>query len=121
MSELTLTVKKEVTPEMLRDILVTFVESGGYAFFDWVDEYRYSGDYFHARVVLEEEEDTRFLVDWSVIFRGLERIVAGPIVSLHDRTRLRIVSEILSDEPDLDAADADIIVQLGLFGSVVYG
>lgn len=65
-----------------------------------------------------EDEDSEWMtVDKDTVIKGITTLCADP-----KWCKMRIVSEILKgDEGDLDADDCDVIIQVGLFGELVYG
>lgn len=77
-------------------------------------------DGFYAEI--EDDDDVSFRVDRSVIARGYGLAVSSwreRIAWSSERPPI-VISDHLEDW-DYDAGDADVIVQLGLFGDVVYG
>jgi hypothetical protein len=121
-------------PQFAHDVFVTAVE-GGINYWAAVLRYRWMAsdgacdlEGFHALVVDAEsdESDEPQRIDRDVIVRGLQRIVDGtatccgrPLDALFTDRIASAVAEI--DAGDIDAGDADTIVQVGLFGEVVYG
>ena len=73
----------------------------------------------------DDNEETCFTIDRDVVIDGITRCATGENVAyLGDRTR-NVARAILFGDPewsrDHDAITADQIVQVGLFGEVVYG
>jgi hypothetical protein len=69
-----------------------------------------------------EDEPPTHRIDREVILRGLSRLFAGEYRGLHAKTAGLIMAAALGgDAGRLDASDADCLVQIGLFGEVVYG
>ena len=61
-------------------------------------------------------------IDREVILRGLSRLFAGEHKGLHPKTAALIMEAAITGQSGrLDASDADCVVQIGLFGEVVYG
>jgi hypothetical protein len=122
--------------QLLHDLFVTALE-GGIGYWSTADAYHWCHDDdatsedlagFYAIVVdCEADEETAHRIDRDVIYRGLRRFydgdtsggAAGPYVFAH-MIRLAILKP-GDDRIDFDADDADVIVQAGLFGEVVYG
>jgi len=115
--------------EFLHDVFVTALE-GGIGYWSAALTYHWStgdgttSDYqgFEARIV--DEEDTEHTINRDVIRKGLRLIREGTPAGLHlneDYIRRIKAAERAHDAGDLDAFDADIIVQVGLFEEVVYG
>lgn len=70
-----------------------------------------------------EHEPKTMLIDRALVEKALA-IIADPSidVSWNDGDRQRCVgAAAMNDAGDIDAGDADCIVQVGLFGEVVYG
>jgi len=127
--------------QFLDDVIVTAVE-GGVGYWSFAQAYRWhrDGDYDTppedgVTVELRAIEDGDDPQDWTRVDRALiaaamERLASGPVHSLHDSIRGRLVGQYViardgrwmdGGDYDFDAGDADIIVQVGLFGEVVYG
>jgi hypothetical protein len=70
----------------------------------------------------KEEQERRYRVDHETIRVGLRRIVEGDCTfgGKPWENRTHILGS-LSDPGDIDADIADVIVQAGLFGDIVYG
>lgn len=124
----TITVTLPVSAEFVHDVFVTACE-GGINYWAEVDQYHWSDgdrnpDLFGFFAVIHDAEDlaTKFRVDASVIAAGLQRVSAGPVEHLGEGLRANIVqATIAGDAGEIDADDADTIVQVGLFGKVIYG
>lgn len=70
----------------------------------------------------EEPYFTPVRIDRNVIARGYQRLIGGAEPMLHHQMRGKLTAAYWNpDHADIDADDADVIVQLGLFGKVVYG
>lgn len=121
--------------EFLADIITTAIE-GGIGYWSQCSQYQWVDDDGRIRVVVGErrpnegaratiediEDDQReYHVTPSVIQNGLRAIVDGK-VQVNDRIRQSIAEgDAESDAGQMDADDADVIVQAGLFGEVRYG
>lgn len=123
----TITVTLPVSAEFVHDVFVTACE-GGINYWAEVDQYHWSDgngndDLFGFFAVIHDGEDpTKFRVDASVIANGLQRVSAGPVEHLGEGLRANIVkATIAGDAGEIDANDADTIVQVGLFGRIIYG
>jgi hypothetical protein len=130
-------------------IFVSAIESGGYGIVYWcaVKHYKISesevtkADWTNYKAVIEvtefddNETDPR-LVDRGVngnigryytitratIAKGVRAISAGKIKGVHQRYSERFVAALrMPLDADLDASDADLAVQAGLFGEVIFG
>jgi hypothetical protein len=127
----TITVTLPVSAEFVHDVFVTACEGGINAWCE-IDQYHWSDGSrnpdlygFFAIVRAHDIDDfdvAKFRVDASVIAAGLRRIAAGPVEYLGEGLRATIVqATIAGDAGEIDAGDADTIVQVGLFGKVIYG
>lgn len=106
----------EVNDTRLSDIFTTAIE-GGINYWAEVREYKWDVmpvTTFHAQIVELDDGATPLTIDITTITKGLslyaERYGLGLLQGVVDE-----------DDGDFDAGDADVIVQLGLFGEVVYG
>jgi hypothetical protein len=124
--------------ELLHGIFVTAME-GGVNYWASVERYRWSiGDGeiedeqgFEAELLDRAElEDTGkrnlLRVDREVILRGLQRLADGSCTwggrELSPEWRARAAGWLAAPtSADVDASDADNVVQSGLFGDIVYG
>lgn len=127
----TITVTLPVSAEFVHDVFVTACE-GGINFWAEVDQYHWSdgnrnpdlyGFFATVRAYdIDDFDDAKFRVDASVIAAGLQQIAAGPVEYLGEGLRTTIIqAAIAGDAGDIDANDADTIVQVGLFGRLIYG
>lgn len=115
--------------QLLADIFTTALE-GGINYWSQCANYHWSNpdgtsdlQGFYADVIDVEDDDKPYRIDRSVMLRGYERALDGDVdvywsasTRPPDPTNLDDI-----EDYDYDAGDADIIVQLGLFGKVVYG
>lgn len=123
-----------ITPrdEFLRDIAITAVE-GGIGYWASCTRYRWSNTNdlddmlpFPEIVIVPAEDPDDFIeqpITKDTILLGLTRI-ADPTYGcdLHESYRKQIVAaEHFHDACDIGAELADYIVQVGLFGKVIYG
>jgi hypothetical protein len=120
--------------ELLHTIFVTAME-GGIGYWSVCGGYRWSlngeGEIadlygFEARVRELEGNGTEFRVDRETIRRGVEGLAAGTVTfggrELSPEWRARAAGWLAAPtSADLDAEDADVVVQAGLFGDVRYG
>ena len=132
--------------QFLFDVFVTALE-GGIDYWFVVTSYRhakadpegtgpgafegkcYDLDGFYARGH-EEGESTRLLINAATVEKGLYLIrsggsdlnAAGKALHMHHALRSKVIgAEGVLNANDIDAELADCIVQIGLFGEVVYG
>ena len=122
--------------QFLDDVIITAVE-GGVGYWSFAQAYRWHRDgdedtppedgvTVELRAIEDGDDPKNWTrVDRALIAAAMERLAAGPVESLHDSIRGRLVGQYViardGGDYDFDAGDADIIVQTGLFGEVVYG
>jgi hypothetical protein len=127
--------------EFLNDIITTALEGGiGYwsqaSQYQWIDDYDgrvhvVVGDEIpggNATAIVHRLNDDEsdyveegLLIDQACVRRGLRRILDGDApVGERYREGIRDANR-ANDASLIDADDADVIVQAGLFGEVVYG
>ncbi len=122
-------VRTEERNQFLADVFITAIE-GGVNYWARVSDYKWKGCESDGRfsAVLNDSEGADFVdrvVDITVIDKGIDAFLAwidtrnlGP-----DHYYRKFVIANLTDgvDGDFDAQVADMIVQFGLFGEVVYG
>ncbi len=114
--------------QLFFDIFVTALE-GGIGYWSTCQHYHWSNadcteDHkgFLAHISDSEDEDEEYTIDRNVVAKGY-----GLATSATWRSRINWSSSkppvVVGPDTDwdYDAGDADVIVQLGLFGDVVYG
>jgi hypothetical protein len=107
--------------QFLDDVLITALEGGiGY----WALALRYNPDSPATAIIrdVDEYDSGQWAITRVVIRNGLNALThsqnvikAGP---RQDRIKL---ANLANDAGIIDAGDADVIVQAGLFGEIVYG
>lgn len=112
------------------DVFVTALE-GGINYWSACRKYKWSTDGgntpdlkgFVAVVVdYEDVDEPEFLINRDVIQRGCSAIMNEDDLQLADSIKKNIQHAFIDNDCGLiDAGDADVIVQVGLFGEVVYG
>lgn len=124
--------------QMYHDAFVTALESGSYGTGSWasVVDYRWSaGDGrtpdlqgFEARVIDHETDRGAepLVINREVIERGFQRLADGTCTfgtrPMEAHVRARYAGWLaVPDAADLDGPAADLVVQSGLFGDIVYG
>ena len=110
--------------QFLDDVIITALEGG-------INEWAVCSAYEHtgvpARAQIQETDyegkpDGPLMeVDRALIERGIKEIVAGESNLNSNLTSYVILADRASDAGNVDAAVADAIVQVGLFGNLVYG
>lgn len=110
------------------DVIVTAVE-GGIGYWAMIDSYDWKEPTFEPRNTRYTAsakitcEGKAYRIDFLTVRRAFQLLRRGPLTSPAEATRGRLIGQqfISADDREIDANDADIIVQLGLFGQVVYG
>jgi hypothetical protein len=118
---------KSEKDEFYDDILTTAVE-GGINYWATVRNYKWSDDAETTVEVREDPDAAEGRAQWVKVDRASIRRAVGIIIDrsndldLREDYRVRIGQAYReNDAGDLDAFDADIIVQVAVLGNVVYG
>lgn len=112
-------IKIKVTEEDIDDICCTAFE-GGINY--WVDYVKYTSDDYASEYVAKGgsitmygfDDDEEFRLDRNVILNGIEKYIS-------EFGSENLISDGKIETYNIDAEIADCIVQLGLFGEIVYG
>lgn len=122
--------KSDERKQFLIDVFTTALE-GGIGYWSAAKSYHWSNtdgtedfDGFYSDIVDFEDENKKYRIDQAVIVKGVNAILKGTPedLQLHQSYIIRISgASRFNDAGEIDALDADIIVQVGLFGKVVYG
>ena len=122
------TIGLNIAPKISVDALIDLVDAVPQAIGYWVDQYR---DVHYTREdikrmyklsIIDENTDQEYLISVNTIIDGIQKIVAGNV-----EINSSITSYILSDIAQglqggyIDGEALDCIVQVGLFGEIVYG
>lgn len=109
-----------------QDVIECALDVGGIGY--WARIVNYMPAEMKAMVIEvgdgDEENNAVHTIVASTIRKAVDALKKGHIEGLGDeRRRARLIGEsyLGSDDRDIDAEDADILVQIGLFGKVVYG
>ena len=117
-----------VAPRVSVDALIDLVDAVPQAIGYWVDNYKevhYTTEEtkrIYKLNVVDENTDQEYLISVNTIIEGIQKLITGTM-DVQDR----YVSYILSDLGQhlqggyIDAETLDLIIQVGLFGEVVYG
>lgn len=113
-----------LTDQLLMDVICTALEGGIGYWCSATDITRTEDKMNYTSFRAYDDEDDGFLgaVDIYVIATGIRQILNNPNVVCSKATKRaleRAVSE--NDSGYIDAEVADCIVQMGLFGGIVYG
>ena len=115
MADHTVTLKLTVSDQALRDLLVTAVEGGANYWAEFTRVKR-DADLNILSVVVRDQETLG--CDWLVtphtLVLGLQRLADATWKRAHDHLHAAVVE-------DGDAETADVVLQMALFGELVYG
>lgn len=114
--------------QMFSDVIITAVE-GGTGYWAAATGYSYSeDDSFPASVTLTENDahSARLHRSYPLTIHGIAaamyRIVYDPTVNVNSRIKGSVTTALMMPaHADLDTDDADAIVQVLIFGDIVYG
>jgi hypothetical protein len=109
----------DVRNQLMLDLFITALE-GGIGYWAKASEYDPEAVDFYA-TVYDVEDDEWFRIDAKIIAKGYRLATSewrNRIAWSTDKPPVVITED---TDWDFDAGDADVIVQLGLFGEVVYG
>lgn len=111
--------------QFLDDVVITALE-GGIGYWSVCSEYKHVG--VPARAVVQEfDEGTgepygeKMIVDRKLVEKGIAEILAGDTNTGAYLVKMVAAASATNDGLDVDADVADSIVQVGLFGNLVYG
>lgn len=120
--------------EFLSDLLIQACHHNGYGFpeVEWATEFDYMQDFstpFRADITDRYEEDSpeiddahanTFQVSIDTMARGINLIIKRlDLVSPENRKRIMVASK-ANDASDMDVVDCLAILEIALFGKVVY-
>lgn len=122
--------------QFLHDVFTEALEGGinywaGIAKYRWslgAPDYAVDLDGFYA-VVQDAESDTEYRVTRATIQKGVATLrqwsrephVEGTNRCHPSYTKRILAASAMNDASEMDASDADIVVQAGLFGEIIYG
>jgi hypothetical protein len=137
---LTLKIKRNPKQQKNFDSIVSSIhcsaiEGGSYGIGYWCDVVSYKWDEkddtkFKSVIQMgaeyEDDKDKRiakcrkYTIDRDVIMLGIKRLAMGEI-KVNESYIEKCAALLVTGEADMDADDADIIVQAGLFNEVIFG
>jgi hypothetical protein len=112
--------------QLVLDVFTTALEGGiGYwsqaTSYHWLNGEDEDYEGFYADIIEVDAEQQQHRIDAGVIRKGLRAYALGQGGTEHRIKPPLVVTADNVEDWDFDAEDADIVVQLGLFGEVVYG
>jgi len=120
--------RSEARKQFLADVLSTAIEGGinYWANIDSAERVDCEQDVIgwrYGQVRIHDKEDgsdfgTMRVIDANTVARGLRELRNSTRYSFAD---MRKADRTNGDEGDFDAGDADAVIQLGIFGEIVYG
>jgi hypothetical protein len=117
-----------IAPKVSISAIIDLIDSAPQAIGYWVDKYEqvhYTQETpkrIYKLSILDENTDLEHLISVNTIIEGIQKIVAGNV-----EINSSIISYILSDIGQglaggyIDGEALDVIIQVGLFGEIVYG
>lgn len=123
---LTLTMKYPVSDQLLSDILTTAIEGGVNYWLLSAHSVKRTEQGDPLVVVgpldITEDEPLAKDIDFDTLQRGIRLVMQADVVPRRDDIRSALLRALVSEDAGgIDAEAADIIVQAGLFGELVYG
>jgi hypothetical protein len=125
-----ISVSHEISDEFISDILITAFDGGVGACWYWAvpapsprnGRWLYtSGELWESVLVREYENDIDIFVTHTVVAMGLRKILDRQ-VEINAGLLGHIAAGVAeNDAGEIDALCADVIIQAGVFGKVVYG
>jgi hypothetical protein len=111
----------EQRKEFLEDILVTAIE-GGIGYWSRTKFYKPS----ECKAIIKEVGDdgssiAEFTITEDVILKSLNKIINRETEMYDEFVKTVLYADKYNDASEIDAEIADVIIQIGLFGEVVYG
>jgi len=117
-----------IAPKVKISAIIDLIDSAPQSIGYWVDTYKevsYTNETprrIHKLSIVDAETDLEHLISVNTIIEGIQKIVAGQV-----EINPSIASYILSDIGQgleggyIDGDALDAIIQVGLFGEIVYG
>jgi hypothetical protein len=122
------TIGLNIAPKVSVNALIDLVDSVPQAIGYWVDQYR-DVHYTHEDTkriyklsIIDENTDQEHVISVNTIIQGIQKLVSGTV-----EVAPIFIGYILSDLGEglqggyIDGEALDVIVQVGLFGEIVYG
>jgi len=112
---------KSEQEKFLDDVIITAVE-GGIGYWSICDSYKRGNDKPTTAEIEELEEDgvtrtgNKFSINREMMKDAMDKALAERMLN-----KRALAAIIMEDAGDLDADDADSIVQIGCFGRVIFG
>ena len=117
-----------IAPKVSISAIIDLIDSAPQSIGYWVDTYRevsYTNETprrIYKLNIVDSETDLEHLISVNTIIEGIQKIVAGNV-----EVNPSIIGYILSDIGQgleggyIDGEALDVIIQVGLFGEIVYG
>lgn len=111
-----------VTPklDLLRDIAITAAE-GGINYWAFVVRWKWEGLPFPEMIIRDKDDNKKYTITPELICLGLQRVFEPGHVDRSSNTYTSAFSAVTQDDAGaIDSDAADNIIQLGIFGKIVY-
>lgn len=121
---------QQFTDKKAAYIITTAIEGGinywaNVLDYKWTDPELNKGDTVYSAYakIVETDENKTHEIKHPVIKKAFATLRRGQVEGLAEDYRARLIGQLhlSAEDMDIDAADADIVVQVGLFGKVIYG
>ncbi len=115
-------VKSPERTEFLNDVFTTALE-GGIGYWAYAEEYENNSDDYFAVVVDAEDENAfdKSTINQETIVKGINKIMNDETLKISQDLRQHITeASRTNDASNIDAGDANSIVQVGLFKELVF-
>jgi hypothetical protein len=117
-----------ITPKISVDALIDLVDAVPQAIGYWVETYKevhYTSEdtkRIYKLNVIDENTEQEYLISVNTIIEGIQKLITGTM-EVQDRYLGYIMSDLGQGLQGgyIDAETLDLIIQVGLFGEVVYG
>lgn len=108
----------------LTELFENIIDDGGYAIGYWVSKGHHDADAHTYKVTLQDEcvdEWKSKTITYQDLYDASKKLASGE-VKVNSATK-KVCQQIVTDASDVDydADDADVIIQVALFGEIVFG
>jgi hypothetical protein len=122
------TISVNVAPKISVDALIDLVDAVPQAIGYWVETYKevhYTSEdtkRIYKLNVIDENTEQEYLISVNTIIEGIQKLITGTM-EVQDRYLGYIMSDLGQGLQGgyIDAETLDLIIQVGLFGEVIYG
>ena len=112
----------EEREEFVKDVLTTAIECDGCGYWGrWGNVTRDAKGNVTSFTVVRESTKNRLDVTPATVEAGIHALKQKGFAVRDDIRRNVLFADVMNDATDIDVEVADVIVQAGLFGEIVYG